>query len=184
MQPPPLPGDRPGSRRPRRLGVLAAVVIVVAVLLMAGIAWTAWRVLAAGSGDDGGHATRPLRILPVTATTPGACPSGGPGTASSDGKTCYRLSASGMTVRKLESVRAEPSQVGNGWQILLELNPDDARRFGDLTREHRGGQLALVTGGKVIAAPRVQEPITGGKLQIAGNFTSDEAKKIAENLPS
>jgi preprotein translocase subunit SecD len=40
-------------------------------------------------------------------------------------------------------------------------------------------RLAIVLDGNVESAPRVQEQIDGGKAEITGNFTSDEAKNLA-----
>jgi len=158
------------------LGSIGAVVLVV-LLVAAGL--VTWRLLAPG----GGTTSAPLRILPVTGAKPGACPPGGPGTAAVDGKTCYRLAAPGMTVRKLESAEVTSGQSGD-WTIQIRFDDADARRFAVLTGTYRGRRLALVSAGRVISAPTVQESITAGAVQITGNFTRDEAEKIAARLPA
>jgi preprotein translocase subunit SecD len=43
-------------------------------------------------------------------------------------------------------------------------------------------RLALVVDGKVLSAPDVLEPITGGQTQIAGKFTCAEADAIVATL--
>jgi preprotein translocase subunit SecD len=182
--PPPLPGDRPGARRPRRLGALGVLVLVICLVVLAGIVWTAWLLLApklTHGGGGGAKSAGPLEIRPVTSTKPGACPSGGPGVTGDDSGTtaCFRLGA-GMTVTKVAEARAQ--QGTGGWQIEVGLNPQDATRFAALTRKYQHHRLALVTGGKVLSAPTVFEPIVGGRVQIAGNFTGDEAKEIARSL--
>jgi preprotein translocase subunit SecD len=53
------------------------------------------------------------------------------------------------------------------------------RRFGEITKENVGQQFAIVLDGKVITAPVIREPITGGSGQIDGNFTVQGANELA-----
>jgi len=55
-------------------------------------------------------------------------------------------------------------------------------RFAEITRANRGKQLVVIFGGKVLFAPVIQDTITTGHAQIAGNFTLAEAKSIAQAL--
>lgn len=176
------PDDRPGGRR--RWVVLGVIGLVVVLLLLVAGGWVAFRLLVPPSDTGGGKASKPLRIVPVADSTPRGCPSGGPGASAVDGRTCYRLGQGGMKVLRLEVAEAEPDPSGGGWHISARLNDDDARRFARLTKQHLNDRLALVSDGRVIAAPTVQQPISGAELQITGNFTGDQAKKIAGNLPA
>jgi preprotein translocase subunit SecD len=54
-----------------------------------------------------------------------------------------------------------------------------ARAFGQLTQENIGRQIAIVLNGRVLSAPVIQTPILGGFGQITGNFTVEEAKRLA-----
>ena len=54
-----------------------------------------------------------------------------------------------------------------------------SRRFADITKENVGQMFAIVLDGKVITAPVIREPITGGQGQIDGNFTSQSAGELA-----
>lgn len=174
MQPPPPAGNR------RTLWIVlgsAGVFVVIVLLVVSGL--VAWRLLASGNESAG-----PLRIVPVASATPGACPSGGPGVASVDGRTCYRLGQGGMTVRALEKAEAERDPIGSTWHVNVEFSDGDATQFTRLTRQYVHKQLALVSGGRVLSAPTVQEPIAGSELQISGAFSADQAKKIAARLPT
>jgi len=51
-----------------------------------------------------------------------------------------------------------------------------------LTSRNIGKQLAIYIDQMLISAPVVQEKISGGKAQISGKFTVDEAKELARNL--
>jgi len=59
-----------------------------------------------------------------------------------------------------------------------------ARRFARLTAEHVNERFAIVLDGKVLSAPVIREPIPGGRGQITGNFTVQEANDLAVLLRS
>ena len=59
-----------------------------------------------------------------------------------------------------------------------------AKKFGNATRDNVGRRLAIVLDGKVISAPTINSPITGGKGIITGNFTVQTANDLALLLRS
>jgi len=63
--------------------------------------------------------------------------------------------------------------------ISIEFDSKGAKEFGKITEKSVGKPLAIVLDNKVLSAPIVQEPITGGKAQITGNRSVEEAQKIA-----
>ena len=66
--------------------------------------------------------------------------------------------------------------------ILLQFNDDGAKIFENLTIKNIGKPLAIFIDGVLISSPNVQEKISGGKAQISGNFSIEEAKELARNL--
>lgn len=75
----------------------------------------------------------------------------------------------------------------SGWVVQVTLTPDAAAVFADVTARVAAlgpplNQLAIVLNGAVVSAPRVEEPINGGALQITGDFTQDEAQALAASL--
>ncbi|WP_409997223.1 SecDF P1 head subdomain-containing protein [Bradyrhizobium cosmicum] len=64
----------------------------------------------------------------------------------------------------------------------FRFNGRGTRRFAHLTAENVGKPFAIVLDDKVIAAPVIREPITGGSGQISGNFTLEEANSVAMML--
>ncbi len=54
-----------------------------------------------------------------------------------------------------------------------------ARRFADTTRANVGKPFAIVLDNKVISAPVIREPITGGRGQISGRFDAKTATDLA-----
>ena len=67
-------------------------------------------------------------------------------------------------------------------EILLEFNSEGAKQFGKITTDNVGKRLGIVLDGQLYAAPYLNEPILGGRAQITGNFTEEEAKEIAAGL--
>jgi len=66
--------------------------------------------------------------------------------------------------------------------ISLQFNDEGAKIFEDLTSKNVGKILAIYIDGVPISTPVVQEKISGGKAQITGSFTIDEAKELVRNL--
>ncbi len=63
--------------------------------------------------------------------------------------------------------------------VNFKFNIRGAQRFGQATTESVGRSLAIVLDRKVISAPRIQSPITGGQGQISGRFTVEAANNLA-----
>lgn len=61
----------------------------------------------------------------------------------------------------------------------FRFNGRGTRRFAHVTEENVGKPFAIVLDDKVISAPVIREPITGGSVQISGNFTLEEANSVA-----
>ncbi|MEE8187946.1 MAG: protein translocase subunit SecD [Kiloniellales bacterium] len=53
------------------------------------------------------------------------------------------------------------------------------KKFGDATKVNVGRVFAIVLDNKVISAPVIREPITGGRGQITGSFTFQETQDLA-----
>ncbi len=88
--------------------------------------------------------------------------------------------SSGLTGDDLNKAEVQPN--GRNWAVGLDFNVKGAAKFAALTREFRGSQIAIYFNGDNISAPRVNDEITGGKAQITGDFTYDEAKKTVDLL--
>ena len=65
------------------------------------------------------------------------------------------------------------------WVVNFTFNSVGARRFADVTRANVNHRFAIVLDGKVISAPVIREPITGGRGQISGSFTAASANDLA-----
>jgi preprotein translocase subunit SecD len=64
----------------------------------------------------------------------------------------------------------------------FRLNGRGTRRLAHITAENIGKPFAIVLDVKVLSAPVIREPITGGSGQISGNFTLEDANTVAMML--
>lgn len=181
--------------RRRRWGGLAAAGTAGAGAIAAAIALPL--AVAGSPGQSPGVLTGPT--LPVSLDSPvqfrqvasisgHACPpgsSGVPGPASQTAAAqagCFHLTGTGMTV---STVRAAWVTRDNNGQYALNLRfrPADARQFAALTGKLAGQptprcQLAIIIGGRVVADPVVETPITAGQAQIPGFATHAQADRL------
>jgi preprotein translocase subunit SecD len=77
-------------------------------------------------------------------------------------------------------VDARPSfdQIGRP-DVDFRFTARGTRVFAQLTQENVGRPFAIVLNREVLSAPVIQTPILGGSGQITGNFTVEDAKRLA-----
>ena len=69
-------------------------------------------------------------------------------------------------------------------EVSMTMNSEGAKQWKRLTAENIGKSVAIVLDGFVYSYPTVQSEISGGRSQITGNFTINEAKDLANILKS
>ncbi len=72
----------------------------------------------------------------------------------------------------------------NSPMVSFNLDRYGAQKFGKITTNNVGKRLAIVLDNKIISAPVIREPITGGSGTISGNFTFQEVTDLALLLRS
>ncbi len=87
-----------------------------------------------------------------------------------------------LTGRYLKGSQLQIDQQTYQSQVSLEFDSEGSKIFEELTSKNVGKKIAIYLDGVGISAPTVQEVITGGKAQITGDFTSDEAKELVQRL--
>jgi preprotein translocase subunit SecD len=63
--------------------------------------------------------------------------------------------------------------------VNFKFNSSGSRKFAQATSENVGLPFAIILDNKVISAPVIREPITGGQGQISGSFTVQAANELA-----
>lgn len=75
----------------------------------------------------------------------------------------------------LDNVTQEPL-------IILQFDKEGSLLFEELTKENIGLPLAIFLDGALLQAPTVQNVISGGRAQITGGFSVQEAQRISREL--
>ncbi len=88
-----------------------------------------------------------------------------------------------LTGNDLKDSRGQIGQ-NNRACVSLEFNDEGAKKFAEVTARSIGRPIAIALDGKVLTAPNVNEAITGGRAQITGNYTMEEAEHLAILLRS
>lgn len=76
-------------------------------------------------------------------------------------------------------VDAQPSYNQGEAVVSFRFDSAGGRRFAQATTENVGKPFAIILDGKVISAPRINEPILGGSGIISGSFTTESANQLA-----
>jgi preprotein translocase subunit SecD len=106
------------------------------------------------------------------------------GFGDTSGATVYYLvrKAAAVTGRDLRSARPSLDE-NNRPAVSFSLNTEGARKFGKVTGENVGRELAIILDGRVQSAPRIDSRITS-EGRISGSFTQDEVQNLSLILRS
>ena len=95
--------------------------------------------------------------------------------------------ANGKPALSGDVITAATSEFDNmqgGNYVSMTMKPEAARQWARITAANIEKQVAIVLDDQVYSAPRVNSVIEGGRSSITGNFTTDEAKDLANVLKS
>ena len=97
----------------------------------------------------------------------------------------------------LKTVKGEPVLTGDyvtdassefdnmqGQVVSMTMNDEGARKWATVTRQNLNKAIAIVLDEQVYSFPNVNSEITGGRSQITGNFSVEEANDLANVLKS
>jgi preprotein translocase subunit SecD len=108
----------------------------------------------------------------------------------------YVLGAPIVLGQDLRSPKAQLDSTNNQWVVTFNLDGKGSKAFGDKSTQMYNAyynpstqtetsvldQFAIVLDGRIVSAPLIQQPITGGSGQITGNFTQKSATDLANVL--
>lgn len=84
----------------------------------------------------------------------------------------------------ITNARADQGQKGSAWEVSMTMNSTGASRWATITGAEIGKSIAIVLDGYVYSSPTVNQRIDGGRSQITGNFTPQEAQDLENVLKS
>ena len=134
---------------------------------------------------------KPLPVRPVISafvTTPEQCPPPTPAPPDKPMRICdinktavYELQPEAMRVQ-LTNVDSFLNPLTGVQLVQMSMTNESASEFGKFTAGQVGKQVAFVRGGTVVWGPKIAAPIDGQVLQLSGDLTAEQAKKIATML--
>ena len=84
----------------------------------------------------------------------------------------------------ISSATSDYDTQAGGNYVSMNMTPTAAKQWARITANNINKQVAIVLDNQVYSAPNVNSAIEGGRSQITGNFTVDEAKDLANVLKS
>ena len=83
---------------------------------------------------------------------------------------------------EIAAAEAAFDQRSNEPLVSFRMSAASQAAFAELTRANVGRKLEMRVGGRLMSAPVIREPITGGAGQIAGGLSAQQARDMANAL--
>ena len=92
--------------------------------------------------------------------------------------------ASGWLPLPFRKADLEQVSISEGYPLALRLRftPEATTRFARVSEQYVGETLGIFLDDKLLAAPVIQEPITGGEASIHGQFSRGELELLVQQL--
>ena len=84
----------------------------------------------------------------------------------------------------ITDAREDVDQISANYNVSMSMNAEGAKTWARMTKDNIGKSIAIALDGYIYSFPTVQNEITGGRSNITGNFTVEEAKDLANTLKS
>ena len=84
-----------------------------------------------------------------------------------------------LTGERLKNAAATVDAQSGRYVVAFEFDKKGAKKFAKITTDNTYQRLAILLDNKVISAPQIREPITGGQGNISGNFSPETANDLA-----
>lgn len=77
------------------------------------------------------------------------------------------------------AVFTDPTALSDPIKVTIDFDREGATIFGQITTDHTEERFAIILDDVVYSAPNINEPILGGRAQISGGFSQNEARDLA-----
>jgi preprotein translocase subunit SecD len=82
-----------------------------------------------------------------------------------------------------DDIAAAEAIVWQGQDVVdLKFTESGREKLAQITRQHIKKRMGMLVDGKLVSAPIIQAPILEGRAVIAGNFTQQEARRVARGI--
>ncbi|MBM3618198.1 MAG: protein translocase subunit SecD [Alphaproteobacteria bacterium] len=97
-----------------------------------------------------------------------------------DGQTYHTIESEALIQGdRLVDAQSSFNQTNGTPVVTFQFDAIGAKTFADVTTKNTGKPFAIVLDGKVLSAPRINEPITMGRGEISGSFTQEETVTLS-----
>ncbi|MDI6734028.1 MAG: protein translocase subunit SecD [Patescibacteria group bacterium] len=96
--------------------------------------------------------------------------------------TALKFTPTNLNGRYITRAQVSFDSVTRTPEVQLEFNSEGAKIFEQLTEKNVGKPLAIFLDNELIEMPTVREKIAGGKAQITGKYTIDQARAMVERF--
>ncbi|NTV41357.1 MAG: protein translocase subunit SecD [Candidatus Moranbacteria bacterium] len=95
----------------------------------------------------------------------------------------FKYKSTGLTGKNLKNAMVDFASQGiSSPKIALQFDEEGTALFTDITKRNVGKRVAIFLDGEIVSAPMVNEEITGGRAEISGDYTLQEAKDQVQKL--
>jgi RNA polymerase sigma factor (sigma-70 family) len=105
-----------------------------------------------------------------------------PMTNNASGETMHVQKTPLMDYTAISSATVTTDPSSGAPQINVDLSDVGKELFAAVTKENLNKRMAIVLDGQLYMAPVIRSEITGGKVQITGHFTEEEASELAAKI--
>jgi preprotein translocase subunit SecD len=94
----------------------------------------------------------------------------------------YALEPAFLDGSDVASAKANIDLSSGRWNVELTFSSAGTTAWADFTAQNIGQQVAIVVNTEVVSAPTIEQAILSGDTIISGNFTREEAERLAASL--
>jgi preprotein translocase subunit SecD len=99
-----------------------------------------------------------------------------------DAEPLYVQKAPLMDATAIQSADVVTDASTGSPQIEVVLTEQGRQLFAKATKENLNRRLAIVLDGQSYFAPKVRDEITGGRIQLTGAFTDEQARELVDKI--
>jgi preprotein translocase subunit SecD len=99
-----------------------------------------------------------------------------------EGTSTTRYIPTSLNGRYVQSAQLTFDSTTGKPQVSLTFDDEGAKLFEQITERNVGRPVAIFLDNELIEMPTVQEKISGGKAQITGSYSYEEAKRMVERF--
>ncbi|MCK9371533.1 protein translocase subunit SecD [Candidatus Dojkabacteria bacterium] len=93
-----------------------------------------------------------------------------------------QLSPTDLTGADLKSAATVFDRNTGKPSVSIEFSEEGSKKFEEITGRNVGKSVVIILDNDIVSSPQVNEKIIGGKAQISGSFTVEEANKLEVQL--